>query len=233
MMNPVKDLFVPGCALLAYKPQLADKLKRYVETRQGAMETWMPCCLTRPDLPEKTRIFTPCATCAQQYATKYAGVEVVFVLGLIAESDDFPFPDYQGAPMSIQDTCAARTQPEYLAVVRKLLERMNITLVEPARSGVHGKCCGQKLYGHLPIEKVETLMKARADEMPCEEVVVYCASCIMSLSVGGKRPRYLLDLLFGEPTDLWQSGAESWNQRLKEFRRTHSRQGEAASESVK
>lgn len=42
--------------------------------------------------------------------------------------------------------------------------------------------------------------------MPCEEVVVYCASCITSMSVGGKRPRYLLDLLFGEDTDLFMLG---------------------------
>lgn len=220
MNNPTK-LFVPGCALLIYKPKLASKLKEYIENGYGHMTTWKPCCLTKPDIKEKTRVFTPCVTCAQQYAGKYQDIEVVFILQLIAESEDFPFPDYHGTPMSIQDTCSARTNPKYMAVVRKLLNRMNIKLMEPDRSGLHAKCCGQTFYGKLPIDKVESYMKTRANEMPCDEVVVYCASCIMSMSVGGKRPRYLLDLLFNEPTEIWSSGAECWNNKLKDFRNQH------------
>ena len=64
-------------------------------------------------------------------------------------------------------------------------------------------------------------MKMRADEMPCEDVVVYCASCIMSMTVGGKRPRYIIDLLFGEPTDMKTSGADEWNGKLRRFRQSH------------
>lgn len=221
-MNTLKNLFVPGCALLTYKQLLADKLKQYIENRYGTMETWKPCCLTRSDITDGARIFTPCVTCAQQYASNYSGIEVVFILQLIAESDDFPFPDYHGVTMTIQDTCSARTAPEHLAIVRRLLKKMNISVVEPLKSGAHAKCCGQKLYNKLPIDKVESYMKTRADEMPCEDVVVYCASCIMSMSVGCKRPRYLLDLLFNEPTELWTEGAECWNQLLNDFRKRHS-----------
>ena len=55
--------------------------------------------------------------------------------------------------------------------------------------------------------------------MPVEDVVVYCASCIMSMTVGGKKPRYLLDLLFGEPTKMADAGIEPWNGKLQAFRR--------------
>ena len=75
-----------------------------------------------------------------------------------------------------------------------------------------------------PVEEVESLMAKRAGEMPCEEVVVYCASCITSMSVGGKRPRYLLDLLFGEKTDIFMLGAETWNSKLTSFRIRNAKQ---------
>lgn len=150
--------------------------------------------------------------------------EPVFLLEKLLETDIFPFPNYQGMEMSIQDTCSARLDPKVLSVVRRLLERMNIRLSEPLRSGNHSKCCGQKFYGKLPVEEVESLMVKRAGEMPCEEVVVYCASCITSMSVGGKRPRYLLDLLFGEATDPFLMGADTWNSQLSSFRKLNAKQ---------
>ena len=36
--------------------------------------------------------------------------------------------------------------------------------------------------------------------MPCQDVVVYCVSCMKSMAVGGKTPHYLVDLLFDEPS---------------------------------
>ena len=42
--------------------------------------------------------------------------------------------------------------------------------------------------------------KKRAAQMPCQDVAVYCVSCMKSMAVGGKTPRYLVDLLFGEPS---------------------------------
>lgn len=41
----------------------------------------------------------------------------------------------------------------------------------------------------------------------------------MSMTVGGKKPRYLLDLLFGEPTKMADADIEPWNGKLLAFRR--------------
>lgn len=217
----MKYLYAPGCALMAYKPQLADRLKEVVTTLYGPMDTLLSCCFTQPKLEPGTQIITPCATCAEKYAKQYSDCDALFILTDIANSTDFPFPDYGGINMSIQDTCSARSHPEYLDTIRRLLKRMNINLVEPAKTGKRAKCCGQVFYGKLDNCKVEAQMKIRADEMPCEDVVVYCASCIMSMTVGGKRPRYILDLLFGEPTNMADAGVDSWNSRLRQFRETH------------
>lgn len=50
------------------------------------------------------------------------------------------------------------------------------------------------------VDQVKAQIKKRADEMPCEDVVVYCVSCIKAMHIGGKKPRHLVDLLFREET---------------------------------
>ena len=68
----------------------------------------------------------------------------------------------------------------------------------------------------------QVFMIGRASEMPWNDVVVYCSSCIMSMTQGGKQPRYILDLIFGEETEL-KDGIETWNAKLTDFRKKHLR----------
>ena len=214
----MKYIYAPGCALLIYKPRLAEKLKEYVEEVYGKMDTLMTCCFKQPHLEPGTCLITPCSTCDKRYASLYKECSTIYILEDLAKSETFQFPDYGGVEMSIQDTCSGRTDEKYLNTIRTLLERMNIRLVEADRSGKRGKCCGQVFYGKLPVEKVEEKMRERAQEMPREDVVVYCSSCIQSMSVGGKRPRFILDLIFNEPTTVDKPDIVSWNKRLLEFR---------------
>ena len=213
-------IYAPGCALLSYKPQLAERLKEEIEKTYDKVGTMQTCCFSRPEVdPSDLCIITPCTTCAQNYAKQYPEAQIRFFLSDLAESETFPFPDYGGARMSIQDTCSARTNPVFLATLRRLLERMNITLVEPAKSGSRAKCCGQIMYGKADNAKIENFMKVRAAEMPCDDVVVYCASCIYSMQVGGKNSRYILDLLFNEPTIRIDCDNDEWHRRLYRFRK--------------
>lgn len=214
----MKYLYAPGCALMIYKPHLAEKLKTVIEEHYGKMETLLSCCFNTPELEPDTCIITPCSTCNNRYRTLYKECTSSYFLATLAESDTFPFPDYQGISMSIQDTCSGRTDELYLNAIRKLLKRMNINIVEAEKSGKRGKCCGQVLYGKAPQEKVEAYMKARAQEMPEENVVVYCASCIQGIMLGNKKARFIIDLLFNEPTEADASGVISWNKRLVDFR---------------
>lgn len=211
-------LYAPGCALLVYKPLLAEKLKQYIESHYGRMATLTACCFNKPVLEPGTCIITPCATCNNRYRSLYKDCRTIYILDVIANDPDFPFPDYGGIEMTVHDACAGRTDDLYMNAIRKLLERMNIRVVEAERSRKKGKCCGQVFYGKLPLNEVEQKMKMRADEMPCDDVVVYCASCMQGISVGGKRPHYILDLLFNEPTEMGPADVEGWNKKLKDFR---------------
>ena len=113
---------------------------------------------------------------------------------------DLSLPDYSGLTVSVQDSCSYRQKPQVHRAVRSLLRKMQIEIVESAFSGEHSICCGDNFYPYLPAEQVANLQKRRADQMPCDDVVVYCVSCVRSMTVGGKRAHYLPDLLFQKQT---------------------------------
>lgn len=69
---------------------------------------------------------------------------------------------------------------------------MNITLVKTRRSDARGKCCEQVFYEKMDTLKVKALMKTRAQKMPCNKVVAYCASCIIKYECWKKLTRFFI-----------------------------------------
>jgi hypothetical protein len=69
----------------------------------------------------------------------------------------------------------------------------------------------------LPVDQVKAQMKKRAGEMPCPDVVVYCLSCVKAMHIGGKRPRHLVDLLFGEETTPGTFEPDEWHTELQDY----------------
>jgi len=123
--------------------------------------------------------------------------------------------------MTIQDACPTREKPAVQDAIRILLQKMHITLVEAENSGKKAKCCGDNFYPQLPLVQVNELMKQRTAEMPLENVIVYCVSCIQSISIGGKTPRYLPDLLFNETTFPNHKTTDEWHRELDEYIEQH------------
>ena len=58
----------------------------------------------------------------------------------------------------------------------------------------------RNFYSHIPNEQVAEFQKKRAAQMPCDDVVVYCIGCVRSMTVGGKRPLYMPDLVLARHT---------------------------------
>jgi Fe-S oxidoreductase len=201
---------------MIYKPELGKRLQAFL----GAPEH-LTCCRHQPALPEGTRIINVCAGCDRRYRELYPGISTISLWEVLAESRSFPFPDYGGAEMSILDACPTRSEERVHNAVRALLARMNITVVEPKATRTRGTCCGDSFYGTLPVEQVKGLMRKRAGQMPREDVVVYCVSCSKAMHIGGKRPRYLVDLLFGEPTAIGTFEPDLWHQEIQAFIDAH------------
>lgn len=212
--GPVKRTFAPGCALVLYKPEAAQKLARYLEGKFGGIGGHALCCRHEPRLESGTEVINVCPGCDRRFRTLYEGVSTVSLWEVLADDPRFPFPDYGGAKMAILDACPTRDRPLVHEAVRTLARRMSIEIVEPRRTREQGICCGDDFYGTLPTPRVKEMMRKRASEMPAPDVVVYCVSCVKAMHIGGRKPRYLVDLLLGEETVPGTCEPEEWHRLL-------------------
>lgn len=79
----------------------------------------------------------------------------------------------------------------------------------------------RQFYSHIPNEQVAELQKKRASQMPCANVVVYCIGCVRSMTVGGKQPLYLPDLVFGNKTEKMNNTLDEYHNDLNDYIATH------------
>lgn len=213
----MKQVYSPGCALMIYKSKLSEKVMEFLNNNYGDIPLHLTCCKHEPDLEEGTQVINTCPGCDKRFRELYDGISTISLWEILTESETFPFPDYEGISVSIHDACDTRTEKRVHIAIRKLLERMNIRVVEPIHTRTNSICCGGSFYGTLPVAQVKEQMKKRADEMPCENVVVYCLSCVKSIYIGGKKPLYLVDLLFGEKTQIGTFEPDEWHGELQKF----------------
>ena len=217
----MKKVFAPGCALMIYKPDLGRKVLDFLNSDLGDIDEYLICCRHKPNLDKGTQIINICAGCDRRYRELYEGITTISLWEVLAQSKTFSFPDYEGKEMTILDACPSRDQVRVHNAVRELLKRMNIVVIEPEKTRTNQKCCGDSFYGAIPVEKVKQKMRKRAEEMPVENVVVYCVSCSKSIYIGGKKPRYLVDLLFGEDTIQGTFEPDEWHDQLNNFINVH------------
>jgi hypothetical protein len=211
------DIFAPGCALMLYKPHLAGKIHSFLNSYIGRMDILETCCKHKPDLIGESNIINICPGCDKRFRNDYENLATISLWEILAGSDSFPFPDYKGKIMSIIDACPTRNQPQIHDSIRILLKKMNIRLVEPAKTRSSGTCCGDTFYGSIPTAEVKIQMIKRTSEMPAEDVVVYCVSCTKSVFIGGKQPHYLVDLLFNEKTVPATLEPDDWHRELEAY----------------
>ncbi len=213
----MKKLYAPGCALTLYKPHLAEKVHQLLVRNEGEMDRLDTCCRLHPELASGVEVINTCPGCDRRFKNNYEDSTTRSLWEVLAESDYIEFPDYGGITMTVLDACPTRNEPKVHDAIRILLERMNIQIVEPEKTRTNSTCCGDSLYGKRSIDEVLDKMRERASEMPVDDVVVYCVSCVKSIHKGGKKPRYLVDLLFGEETDPQTSEPEAWHKELDRF----------------
>jgi len=217
----MKKLFAPGCALMLYKPELAEKIHAILNKNLSEMDKLMTCCHHDPRFDTKTEVINICPDCDKRFRNDYENSTTVSLWEILAETDFFPFPNYQGKWMSILDACPTRDQEKTQNAIRILLKRMNINLVEPRNTKSKSTCCGDSFYGLIPTEKVKEQMVKRTSEMPLYDVVVYCVSCIKSVHIGGKKPKYLVDLLFADDTTPNTYEPDAWHKELDSYIEKH------------
>lgn len=216
-----KTVFAPGCGLMLYKPGLVEKVHSVLNNHFGKMDILNICCHHDPHFVEETRVINICPGCDKRFGNNYQNSSTISLWEILAESNSFVFPDYHGQSMSIIDACPTRDKERVHDAIRTLLRKMNIKLIEPQKTKTKSTCCGDSFYGIIPTEKVKEQMRKRSSEMPVEDVVVYCVSCIKSVYIGKKRPHYLVDLLFADDTIPGTFEPDQWHKELDDYMELH------------
>jgi Fe-S oxidoreductase len=216
-----ETFFNPGCALSIYKPRMESRILRFLNENCGEVHLHKICCHHDPQLETGSVIINVCAGCDRRFRSLYEGISTISLWEVLDGLKTFPYPDYNGMEISVHDACPVREKPQVHRAVRSLLRKMNTTIVETQFHGTRSICCGDDLYPDLPMEQVHRQMTKRADSMPCNDVCVYCVSCIKSMYIGGKTPRYLIDLLMGEVTEPQVYDTVQWHKLLDNYIEKH------------
>ena len=217
----MKRVFAPGCALMLYKPDLADRVYKILNQEFGDIEVLSTCCKHEPNPDTPLEVINICPGCDKRYGNDYKHISTISLWEILADSDFFHFPDYHGQKMTILDACPTRDKAKVHSAIRKIIGKMNIVLTEPKNTRTKSTCCGDSFYGLIPVDDVKKQMTKRAAEMPLDDVVVYCISCIKSVYIGSKSPRYLIDLLFDDKTVPKTFEPDEWHKELSEYIEKH------------
>jgi hypothetical protein len=216
-----KCYFNPGCALSIYKPESEQKILNMLGKYFGLVQLHKICCHHNPQLPHGATIINNCAGCDRRFRSLYEGIQTISLWEVLDSIENLPLPDHTGLTVSVHDSCSYRAKPQVHAAVRSILLKMNIEIIESEYSGTRSICCGDNFYPQLSIEKVTDLQRKRAAQMPCQDVVVYCVSCIKSMAIGCKTPHHMVDLVLNEKTEPQEASIDVYHNTLNQYIDVH------------
>lgn len=214
-INQYNCYFNPGCALSVYKPESEHKALAILNQYLPNVKIHNVCCHHDPNLPSGSTIINNCAGCDRRFRSLYEGINTISIWEVLDSLEDLSLPDHSGLTVSVHDSCSYRPKPQVHEAVRSLLGKMNIQIIESEHSGTKSICCGDNFYGLIPLEEVHNFQKKRASQMPCQDVVVYCVSCIKAMTIGGKKAHHMMDLLLNEETKPQDTNLETYHEAIQ------------------
>lgn len=212
-----KCYFNPGCAMTTHDVENEQLIYKILNENFGTVKMHNRCCRHQPNLPEGSVIINNCAGCDRRFRSIYEGIDTISLWEILDSIDNLDLPNHKGLKVSVQDPCSYRPKPQVHQSVRSLLKKMNIEVEEAVCHGTSSVCCGDNFYPKLSIEEVNELQKKRASEMPCENVVVYCVSCLKSMTIGEKQGLHLMDLILNKNSFAGETDLSSYHANLKEY----------------
>ena len=209
--------FFPSCKATAQFKEASKAARAYVNQKYGIAP--IGCC--RPNHKKLTAADTALVVCNNCAAIIEENTEatIEFLWQAIDRDPDFPFPDYHGEKMTIQDCWVAFEKRHVQDAVRSLLRKMNIEIVELEENYEKTKFCGVNLlspctesnaalahkryveqFPHMftpmePEEQVKYFQK-HCTQIETEEVVCYCKFCTGAINTGGKHGIHILSCCF-------------------------------------
>ncbi len=211
-------IFFPSCKAKASYPASSALLQKYIEARCGISP--IGCCRKHHDdvTPDDIGLVV-CNNCAAILEESSKAKNIEFVWDIIDKDESFPFPDYHGETITVQDCWVAVEKHNLQNTIRSLLRKMNISIAELADNYDRTRFCGVNLLAkcnpsnaklaprryviegsHMftPCSPEEQVAKFQnhCKKITTERVVCYCKFCTEAINMGGKNGKHILELLF-------------------------------------
>lgn len=212
-------VYFPSCKFQAGYPETSKKLAEYVNKRCGMAITG--CCRGNLQLlKEEDTAVCICNTCSAFCDESSKAREVVSIWEVLAQDDKFPFPDYKGEEMALQDCWRAYDKRSEQDAVRELMGKMNIRVTELPENYERTGFCGTSVlqippayYGEFAPKRFgkdapsyffqpytdedkRKGMRSHCGGIAAEKAACYCVSCANGINLGGKKSVHVMELLF-------------------------------------
>jgi len=223
-------VFLPGCSLPAYSPDLVKQTFKYLAERLPGTGMVLQCCGSPASLlgdeelfKEKYRmltdmidgtgvveIITACQNCYMLIKNNSPQYNVRSLWTVMAE---LGLPDGaenkgRGSDIvfAIHDSCPTRYETGIHDSVRDIVSRLGYKVKESEFSRERTSCCGAGgMVFTVNPEMAGKVARDAAEKLGSEYVINYCASCRETMAGAGKKSVHLLDLVFG---GRWDSGSK-------------------------
>ena len=236
------EYYIASCVFTSRFPALSRRIQDTVSRRYGPQV--VRCCVGRYKLrefearmPEGTardswaqlpdsgafrpgdRVYSLCHNCNNIIEEQHPGVEVRSLWELIDEDPYFPFPDYGGEEITVQDCWIAFEKRKVQDAVRSLLRKMNFRIAELPENYEKTRFCGENLLGPctesnrqlvhhryvelypemftpMTEEEKDAHFRAHCGKIRTRRTACYCRFCRRGIERGGKEALHMLQLLF-------------------------------------
>lgn len=218
-----KSIFLPGCSLASYSPQLIENTFEYLRDNIKDISLAMKCCAKPTEAmgdSEKFRayysdlerlfeednikeVIVACPNCLNTIKKHSKNIKVTSIWEIISK---YGIPNnlekhYKNldTTFTLHDPCPMRNEYKIHDNVRQILSDIGVSIIEFDSNRENSECCGSGGMVRLTspqISKKQT--NKRANDAKADVVITYCQSCCESMMIGNKKTLHLLDLIFNE-----------------------------------
>ena len=213
--------YFPSCNFTRVRPATSEKIKTFMAASGVRV---VGCC--RPGHKALSgwndTVITVCETCSIIIGENRPAAKVISLYEFVDNLPDFPFPDYKGERITLQDCYRAKAKEAEKAAVRSVLRKMHVEVVELPGTEEEINFDGSFLFAPMrpdnftlaprrfeeikqdmqpkSPDEIKVWLKDYCQRFTTERVACYCNSCLTGLEQGlpeGKRAVHVAELLFG------------------------------------
>lgn len=218
-----KRVFIPGCSLASYSPELVGKTLKYLQERLPGTGAILKCC-GKPTLSlgqeEKfyeryselqaeidelgaEEVITACQNCYITMSKFSPKQKVRSLWTIIPELGLYDEMIGKGKNsnivFSIHDACPTRYNSDIHEGIRWIINELGYRIKETEYSRENTRCCG---FGGMAVpanpELSRRVIKRSAGNLEEDYIIAYCASCREAMTISRKKSLHILDLMFND-----------------------------------